>query len=76
MDTTERQVHRVIADLYADGHINKKRAGRGTKRRFESSTAHQWFNFSKLYQIKFKKYGNGLGIYTTKYLENIVNNIW
>ena len=29
--TTERQVRRVIADLYAGGYINKKRAGRGVK---------------------------------------------
>ena len=30
---TERQVRRVIADLFADGYINKKRAGRGVRYR-------------------------------------------
>ena len=29
--TTERQVRRVIADLFADGYINKKRQGRGVR---------------------------------------------
>jgi hypothetical protein len=27
--TTERQVRRVIADLFADGYISKRRVGRG-----------------------------------------------
>ena len=31
--TTERAVRRVLADLYADGYISKKRAGRGVKYR-------------------------------------------
>ena len=31
--TTERQIHRVIADLFASEYINKKRAGRGVKYR-------------------------------------------
>ena len=31
--TTERQIRRVIADLFADGYINKKREGRGTRYR-------------------------------------------
>ena len=29
--TTERQVRRVIADLYKDGYISKKKVGRGVK---------------------------------------------
>ena len=31
--TTERQIRRVIADLFAGGYINKKREGRGIKYR-------------------------------------------
>lgn len=31
--TTERQVRRVIADLFAEGYIDKKREGRGLKYR-------------------------------------------
>jgi len=31
--TTERQIRRVIADLFADGYINKKREGRGLRYR-------------------------------------------
>jgi DNA-binding transcriptional ArsR family regulator len=31
--TTERQIRRTIADLFADGYINKKRIGRGVKYR-------------------------------------------
>ena len=31
--TTERQVRRVIANLFADGYINKKREGRGIRYR-------------------------------------------
>jgi len=34
--TTERQVRRVIADLFADGYIDKKREGRGIKYRINS----------------------------------------
>ena len=33
ISTTERAVRRVIADLYADGYIDKKRAGRGVRYR-------------------------------------------
>ena len=29
--TTERAVRRVIAELFADGYVSKKRAGRGIK---------------------------------------------
>jgi predicted DNA-binding transcriptional regulator YafY len=29
--TTERQIRRVIADLFSDGYIDKKRTGRGVK---------------------------------------------
>ena len=31
IDTTERQIRRIIADLYADGYINKRKVGRGVK---------------------------------------------
>ncbi len=31
--TTERQVRRVIAELYTDGYISKKRVGRGIRYR-------------------------------------------
>jgi predicted DNA-binding transcriptional regulator YafY len=31
--TTERQIRRVIADLFTAGYINKKRAGRGVRYR-------------------------------------------
>lgn len=31
--TTERQIRRIIADLFNDGYINKKRVGRGTRYR-------------------------------------------
>ena len=31
--TTERQIRRVIADLFAAGYINKKREGRGLRYR-------------------------------------------
>jgi predicted DNA-binding transcriptional regulator YafY len=31
--TTERAIRRVIADLYGDGYIGKKRVGRGVKYR-------------------------------------------
>ena len=31
--TTERQIRRVIADLFADGYIDKKREGRGVRYR-------------------------------------------
>lgn len=31
--TTERQIRRVIADLFADRYISKKRVGRGVKYR-------------------------------------------
>ena len=33
IDTTERQIRRIIADLYADGYINKRKVGRGVKYR-------------------------------------------
>ena len=29
--TTERQIRRIIADLFADGYIKKKRVGRGIR---------------------------------------------
>ena len=31
--TTERQIRRVIADLFTDGYIDKKRVGRGVRYR-------------------------------------------
>jgi predicted DNA-binding transcriptional regulator YafY len=34
-DTTERQIRRVIADLFGSGYIAKKRVGRGTKYRID-----------------------------------------
>ncbi len=33
--TTERQVRRVIADLYAGGYVSKKRVGRGVRYRID-----------------------------------------
>ena len=33
---TERQIRRVIADLFADGYIDKKRVGRGLRYRINT----------------------------------------
>ena len=46
--TTERQVRRIIADLFTEGYIKKRKEGRGTRYRINSDLSLRHYSLQEI----------------------------